>query len=564
MIAQLLTEYLASRPVTAKALAEAAGISASSLSRWRQGQGAPDAETAARIAEAMITLAERTGRPLSPAETELLRRACAAGKPGFLHLHFDALLRTLHIQIKELAPYVRFMPSYLSKIRSGKRSPADPARFAEDVCGYVLQNRCDEKSLAALHGAVEFDSPDELPAALRRYLLGALPARPPQMERFLHHLDCFDLHDHMTRFAAEPPASDIAADTPAPHTDYYGLARIRQSYLVFFRLTLQSDADAPIFLHSDMPIRELTADRTWSQQWMAALAGCLKKGLCLQMIHEVGRALDEMLIGLEIWIPLYMTGQIMPYYFPQAQSGIFRRTDLISGAAYLHGEHIADAPQDAWYELDTGAEQVAAAQKRAAAMLRHALPLMEICTAAEPRRFREFAQSRATEPGAVTVIHPTLPLHTLPEGLLAQMLRRCRVPQAEAKRITEFAAAQQARFSAAVMSHPVTEILAELTEAQFTLHPLRLSLADGLIETQISYTDPEYCRHLEMLRGIRHPNYRFLVKEELIFRNMQITLKTGKWAVFTKHNSPVTHFIIHHPQMLYALQRFFRDEMGAV
>ncbi len=560
MIRKILNDYLEQYPVTAQAVAQEAGISASSVSRWRKGRGEPDAETAVRIAEAMIALAEKCGKPLSDAEQKNVRGACSAGKPGFVHAHFDMLLRTLQIQLNELAPYVRFMPSYLSKIRSGKRSPADPARFAEGICTYIAAAGSDARSIAALHGIIEFTGSADLPEALRRYLLGAAPEKQQQMGRFLHRLDRFDLNDYLTQVSLQPPFSEEAAGAPPLHTDYDGLARIRQSYLDFFRYTLASDTDEPIFIHSDMPIWELTADREWSRQWMTALACCLKKGHQLQIIHDVDRPTDEMLIGLEIWIPLYMTGQIQPYYLPYQSHRVFCHTNLVSGAAYLHGEMIADAAQDAWHTLDTGIERVAGAKRTAAALLHHALPLMETCNAATPNGFWQFAQARTTEPGEVTIIHPTLPLHTLPAGMLADMLRRSRIQPAEAKRITQFAAEQQARFSAAVASHPVTEILAELTEAQFTVHPLRLSLADGMIETPVFYTYPEYCRHLEMLRCIRHPNYRFLMKDELIFHNMQITLKHGKWAVFTKHNSPVTHFILYRPQMIQAVQHYFYEK----
>ena len=44
------------------------------------------------------------------------------------------------------------------------------------------------------------------------------------------------------------------------------------------------------------------------------MALMLKKGLHLYQIHNLDRSFDEMMLGLESWIPMYMTGLISPYY----------------------------------------------------------------------------------------------------------------------------------------------------------------------------------------------------------------------------------------------------------
>ena len=38
----------------------------------------------------------------------------------------------------------------------------------------------------------------------------------------------------------------------------------------------------------------------------------LKKGLRIHIIHDVERPLKDMMLGLENWVPLYMTGHDFP------------------------------------------------------------------------------------------------------------------------------------------------------------------------------------------------------------------------------------------------------------
>ena len=47
-----------------------------------------------------------------------------------------------------------------------------------------------------------------------------------------------------------------------------------------------------------------------------------------------------------------------------------------------------------------------------------------------------------------------------------------------------------------------------------------------------------------------------------MFRNIRIALKRGKWAVFTKAQTPVIHFVIRNPKLLYAVQDYVRDVMN--
>ena len=93
--------------------------------------------------------------------------------------------------------------------------------------------------------------------------------------------------------------------------------------LDFLKATALSRSREPVFICSDMPIEELAQDMEFSKKWMLGLAAILKKGLRLDMVHDLNRPFGEMMLGLESWIPLYMTGQIMPWYLPGRQNAVY-------------------------------------------------------------------------------------------------------------------------------------------------------------------------------------------------------------------------------------------------
>lgn len=72
-----------------------------------------------------------------------------------------------------------------------------------------------------------------------------------------------------------------------------------------------------------MPIEEMAKDIDFYKKYMLGLAMMIKKGLHIHFIHDTSRPFNEMMVGLEGFIPLYMTGQISPYYLKNSQSEIF-------------------------------------------------------------------------------------------------------------------------------------------------------------------------------------------------------------------------------------------------
>ena len=89
------------------------------------------------------------------------------------------------------------------------------------------------------------------------------------------------------------------------------------------------------------------------------MAMMLKKKLHLNMIHNIDRPFEEMMLGLESWIPMYMTGQISPYYLDGAQNDVFLHFLKVSGTAALSGEAIAGHHEDGKYYLTKNKDEVA-------------------------------------------------------------------------------------------------------------------------------------------------------------------------------------------------------------
>ena len=398
----LITEYLIRLNCSAKTLAEAAGVSPIQLSRWRSGTRRPSPEMLSRLADGIAALShgtlERDEVIARFMETVPLRNA---GQQGEMGRRLDLLLRTLRVRTSEMARVLNFDPSYLSRIRSGKRNPANIGPITEGVSRFIVRRCTSEAERAAVAELIGTDAaalmnPEKYAGALMDWLRGG-PLDPAQHDAevgsLLASLDSFDLNEYIRAIRIDQPAPSDPGPMP-PERSVTGLKNMMSCELDFLRAAALSDSTEPVLIYTDMPLIEMAKDPEFPKQWMQGVAELIRKGLPVQMLHNVDRPFEEMMLGLEVHIPAYMTGRITPYYLRESNSGPFRHLLEVSGAAALAGEAIEGHHAEGRYHLTFDPEELRYYHRRAEALMEKAQPLMEVYT---QEREAEYLRFRAIE-----------------------------------------------------------------------------------------------------------------------------------------------------------------------
>ena len=130
-----------------KDLSEKIGLSAVVISRYRTGVRTPgkDSDQMNRLATGLACLAQEAGREGLTEEAILkeLRSAILTDlgsiTPEMMQDRLNALINATHLSLNEIAHALNYDPSYLSKIRTGKRIPADPDAFVTHLCDYIAE-----------------------------------------------------------------------------------------------------------------------------------------------------------------------------------------------------------------------------------------------------------------------------------------------------------------------------------------------------------------------------------------------------------------------------------------
>ncbi len=556
---------------SAKDICSLSGISAATLSRYRSGERVPElgSEGFARLCAAITQLAANRG--LTELSAEMVHNGFLACEDFVvtdketLRQNFNTLITALNISVTRLCKYTSYDASTIFRIRNGSRRPADSEQFARAIASFVARELKNSSELAALAGLLGREA-DELTDESVRYTLlrGWLLECPPRdagndsVAGFLNKLDEFNLNEYIKAIHFdELKVPSLPFQLPSSKT-YFGLEEMMESELDFLKATVLSRSTAPVTMYSDMPLQEMAKDAEFPKKWMFGMAMMLKKGLHLNQIHNLDRSFDEMMLGLESWIPMYMTGQISPYYLKNVQNNVFLHFLKVSGAVALSGEAIAGHHADGKYYLTKSKKEVEYYAKRAEALLSNAYPLMDIYRSDRASELNTFLFADAAKAGKRRSILSTLPLYTIRIELLEKILTRYGVAAEQREAIIRHAAAQQKRVEDILCAESIEDEIPLVSAQDFAARPPVLELSGAFCEMDIPYLPEEYAAHLEQSEAFarEHSNYTLKRTGAHAFRNLQILIHEGQWAMVSKGNAPAIHFVIRHPKLRSAIENF--------
>ena len=566
-----LNEYMERLSCTARELCSLSGISAASFSRYRNGERVPElgTKTFEGLCSAIAQIAVQKGiTDITADSVKASFLSCenfVSTDKEILRQNFNTLLTTLNINLTRLCQYINYDASAIFRIRNGTRNPGNSEQFASAVASFVARENQTLSEIAAVAELIGCNADKIQDTSVRHSKIkGWLLERQSQntgsdsISEFLHKLDEFDLNEYIKVIKFdELKVPSVPFQVPTSKA-YWGIEEMMESELDFLKATVLSKSMTPVIMYSDMPMKEMAKDPDFPKKWMFGMAMMLKKGLHLNQIHNLDRSFDEMMLGLESWIPMYMTGQISPYYFKNAQNNLFLHLLKVSGTAALSGEAIAGYHTDGKYYLTKSKREVEYYRKRAEEMLKNAYPLMDIYRSERENELTTFLISDAGKPGSRRGIYSTLPLYTISEELLDRILTRNGVEIDQKERIKKYAAAQRQRVLSILSSETFEDEIPTFLPDDFKERPPVLELSALFCETDIPYSEEEYAAHLgeTVAFAEQNPNYTVKCSTAHAFHNLQILIHEGRWAMVSKGKAPAIHFVIRHPKLRRAIENF--------
>ncbi|MBR1910449.1 MAG: helix-turn-helix transcriptional regulator [Lachnospiraceae bacterium] len=572
---ELLNEYISELNISSKELADASGLSPTVISRYRNGNREPgsDSPQLKQLAEGLAKIAaerqRQTGNNPHKLNTDdilaALKQIIDSSDSNTRQTisNLNELINKLKINVSDMSRAINYDASFISRIRTGQRIPQNMDKFIHNVTIYVAKNYSAGEALSSLADVLGL-SEDTLTdtttmqCLIKQWLSTSTRDKlSASAMNFLNELDTFDLDDYMRQIHFDDIMVPVKPFSFPAAKNYYGVKAMKEAELDFLKATVLSRSKKPVYMYSDMPMADMGQDEDFKKKYIMGLGLMIRKGLHINVIHNINRPFEEMMMGLSGYIPLYMTGQISPYYFDRVANPIFSQLNNVSGAAALEGQCVGTHHDDGKYYFTNNRREIEYYRKRALNMIDTALPLMNIYRYEQADEFNKMQSEAVRKSGTYLRISYSLPIYTIPDELLTRMLLRHGINDDERKLLLAGITEHRKRIHELLTNGALQDIIFDIPDDEFDSHPPCLSLSNMFFPRNLTYTKDEYHEHLEAVTSYanQHSNYSFQFSSSYDFRNIAITICHKKWAMVSKNHSPAIHFVIKHPLLRDALEK---------
>lgn len=565
---EVLNKYLKELNCSSKKLSNESGLSESVISRYRSGERTPvkNSEQLNKLTKALFNIAKDSNKNKYTLDKIVSDFNSVLTSDDFDYTTFsnnlNTLITSLNINTHEMSKYIVFDASHISRIRYGKAKPSNPVEFSNKICSYILnryKNPDDINNLMMIIGCKKSDlSNEKIYSTLFNWLTSEIVPVKNQISDFLHHLDSFNLDDYIKVIKFDELKVPSIPFYRAKTKHYYGIEEMKQGELNFFKGTVLSKSKEDIFMCSDMPMEDMAKDIDFGKKWMFAIAMCLKKGHHLNIIHNLDRPFNEMMLGLESWIPIYMTGQISPYYLSNLKNNIYNHLNYVSAAAALSGECINGFHNKGMYYLTTNKNEIEYYKEKSDLLLKKAKPLMEIYRESNIKEYHLFLKKDENIECDRTRYISSLPLFTISDELLIKILKRNKLTKEEINKIIKYKNNEFKYMNSILKKNKVFDYIYVIKEDEFISDTPSLSLNNLFIDKIINYTYKEYIEHLKLTNEYakNNKNYNILTEKDKTFKNITITILKNNHVIISKNSNPTIHFVIRHPKLVAAIESF--------
>lgn len=557
---ELLNKYLEEFNCSSKTLSELTNISPAVISRYRSGERTPAIDS--KQLESIIKAIKQISNKKYKEEDIEKEFKSIFQKTDFDYDNFsknlNELINTLKINIKDMSKYTLCDASSISRIRYGKTKPSEPIEFASKIASYVTNKYANETDITKIEKLTNNDG-ENLYNKVFKYLTNKEENKNNDMiKSFLNNLDKFNLNDYIKAIKFDELKVPTMPFYITKTKNYFGLEEMKKAELDFLKGTVLSKNNEDIFMCSDMPMEDLAKDIDFSKKWMFGIACLLKKGIHLNIIHNLDRPFNEMMLGLESWIPLYMTGQITPYYFKDISTNIYHNLTYVSGTLALAGECINNFHKDGKYFLTSNKKEVDYYKTKSNNLLKKANNLMNIYKEENSKSYNLFLDDYLNKDGDRKRILSSLPLFTMSDDLLNEILKNNKVPKKDINKIINYKNEEFNKYNNLLKNNNINDIIYILSKEEFNKNVPSLSLSNIFYDKKIKYSYETYLKHLKETKRFANKNNNYIlnISDYLTFNNISITIFDKKQIIISKEENPTIHFVIKHPKLVNAINNF--------
>lgn len=459
---------------------------------------------------------------------------------------------------------VNLDPSYISRIRRGKRGPLKDEAIIGSIADYFARSCTDDYQRKAITDALKLNccpaDSSELSHYIKEWLID-------KKQRDVKSIDDFLNSFKMTKSKPESIQMKQQNDFEVcPVLDeisvYYGIEGKQQAAAYFLNDVIASKQPQTLLLCSDEATDWMTEDREFAAKWSRLMATALSKGNKIKIIHTVSRNLDEMLHAISQWMPLYMSGAIEPYYYPKKRDGLFKKTLFISpGISAVVASSVGSMVCQAANLLIRDEAAIDAFTAEFDQYLSQCKPLMRIFSSAEDKKYFDTLTEFEKEKSNSIIRTESLSLVTMPDTLASEIIGRFNAPDLN---LGFYHKNRKQTFEENLETNTLFEIIPKFDLKMINRNEVIVSFSYMMNGSVLHYTKDEYVKHLEHIAYLleEHKNFHIKMIEGVVDSSYTVYAKDDIGAVVVKTASSPVLMAINEKNLSYAFWDYLISTIG--
>lgn len=479
------------------------------------------------------------------------------------HDKLNLLMTLQNIPNNKLAKALSLDPSLISRWRNGSRELPKHSEYIETLATYFVTIYKDKSRLCELMN-IEYDQNSTTASSIQTHLMAWLldeqSSNSALVSRFIEKLN--QMKPPLTS-APLPEFVTLAAGGKKLSVEtYQGNAGKREAVIRFLSAIIVHPTPCTLLLFSNESMAWMTETEDFYIKWALLLLEVLKRGHRIKIIHTINRTTDELLVAIEKWLPLYMSGQIEPFYYPNYQDSLFKRTLFIApDIAALTSSTITDSePSEQLYYHDQ--HMISQLILEFDAYLKHCRPLMRIFTKDNMLNFESLVLEFESQVGDLAVFSSTPTAMTMPLDLYASLLDKSDFSE-EVKQ--NHIALFEKRLSLQLKNLEEKRQCEWLTlPALDAVDAIVFAPVDVLSHKVLTYSFTDYISHIEnILRMLHtHKHFHVMLGPHKLPKDIYLSVKREVGVFIAKIDHAPICFAFNHPILVSAFESYIDDAVG--
>lgn len=458
---------------------------------------------------------------------------------------FDSIAQVLELSNVRLSKLLNVDASLISRFRSGKRSPQNNAEFMQLLCEVLCERMHAlgaHEEVAQLVGCEEAQTHStEFEKVLKKWFF----TKREEKQKNTHAYDYLKMFLPLTQLPVDAMISNLTAHIEKEKTDtYWGLDGMRNAILRLLTESAQQGG-GELYMYADQSLNWLLADEEVLHMWYLCCSLCISRGVKLIVIHDINRKVNEMAEAMQVWVPLFMTGHVEPYYCTLNRGSRFSHMLFLRpNHAALSSLHVYGSNNNNFYDYIQDAKKLNALFSEFKALLAKSEKLVQVYTQDNMSKYYSMLREAMAATRHSLALLDAPPSVTVPDDVLNEMFERSRISNED----RELIMSMRKNTYDNLQNGSIVEMF-ELPDKQMVKDgKVYLCLGSSLLHGGPGYSVPEFRRHIENIIRLceTDKNYNCCVLGHSPFPGMRIIL-TDSCAVIIRLHKPYTAFLVENP-----------------